>query len=81
MAKHDMTKMGTSNSDDGGSMDMGMLVSIMGVTWLVRNVGNFTPPSIWNPCPNCGKGTQAELAELSLLRHGIELKNHWPIEK
>jgi hypothetical protein len=35
-------------------------LTVLGVAWLVRNVGNSTPPSIQNPCPNCGKGTQAD---------------------
>ena len=35
-------------------------LTVFGITWLVRNVGNSTQPSIQNPCPNCGKGVQAD---------------------
>ncbi len=31
-----------------------------GVAILVRNAGVPTPPSPQTPCPNCGKGTQAD---------------------
>ncbi|MBE0680710.1 MAG: zinc ribbon domain-containing protein [Anaerolineales bacterium] len=33
---------------------------VFGVVSLARNSGNPTPPALHNPCPNCGKGTQAE---------------------
>ncbi len=35
-------------------------LAVFGITWFVRNVGNSTPPSIQNPCPNCGKGVKAD---------------------
>ena len=35
-------------------------LTVFGIAWLVRNVGNSTPPSIQNPCANCGKGVQAD---------------------
>ena len=37
-----------------------IVLTVFGIAWLVRNVGNSTPPSIQNPCPNCGKGVQAD---------------------
>ena len=37
-----------------------LVLAVFGVAWLVKNVGNSTPPSIQNPCPNCGKGIQAD---------------------
>ena len=40
---------------------VGVIVLIaFGVAALVQNVGNSTPPSSLSPCPNCGKGTQAD---------------------
>ncbi len=33
---------------------------VIGVTALMRNTGNPTPPSSLSPCPNCGKGAQAD---------------------
>ncbi|HLE90126.1 MAG TPA: zinc ribbon domain-containing protein [Anaerolineales bacterium] len=33
---------------------------VFGVAALVRNAGNPTPPSSQSPCPNCGKGVQAD---------------------
>jgi len=33
---------------------------VFGVTALVRSTGNPTLPASLSPCPNCGKGTQAE---------------------
>lgn len=33
---------------------------VFGVAALMRNAGNPTPPSSQSPCPNCGKGTQAD---------------------
>lgn len=35
-------------------------LTVFGIAWLVRNVGNTTPPTSQNPCPNCGKGAQAD---------------------
>ena len=35
-------------------------LTVFGIAWLVRNIGNSTPPSIQNPCLNCGKGVQAD---------------------
>lgn len=34
--------------------------TVFGIAWLVRNVGNSTPPSSQSPCSNCGKGLQAD---------------------
>jgi len=40
---------------------VGVLVLVgFGVAWLVKNVGNSPPTASLNPCPNCGKGTQAD---------------------
>jgi len=33
---------------------------VLGVIWLLRNVGNSTLPSSQSPCPNCGKGVQTD---------------------
>ena len=33
---------------------------VLGVVALVRNTGNFTPPSSLSPCPNCAKSVQAD---------------------
>jgi uncharacterized membrane protein len=33
---------------------------VFGVVSLVRNSGNPTSPTPQTPCPNCGKGTQAD---------------------
>jgi len=33
---------------------------VFGVIALARNAGNPTPPSSLSPCPNCGKGVQAD---------------------
>ena len=35
-------------------------LTIFGIAWLVRDIGNSTPPSIQEPCPNCGKGVKAD---------------------
>jgi zinc ribbon protein len=37
-----------------------IVLMVLGVIWLVQNAGNFTPPSSQSPCPNCGKGVQAD---------------------
>ena len=37
-----------------------IVLTILGITWLARNVGNTTPPSSQSPCPSCGKGIQAD---------------------
>ena len=37
-----------------------VVLTVLGIAWLVRNVGNSTPPSSQSPCPNCGKGMQAD---------------------
>lgn len=37
-----------------------IVLAVFGVAWLVRNVGNSTPPSSQSPCTNCGKGMQAD---------------------
>jgi hypothetical protein len=33
---------------------------VLGVIWLVRNVGNSPLSSSQSPCPNCGKGVQTD---------------------
>ena len=35
-------------------------LTVFCVAWLVRNIGNSTPPSSQSPCPNCAKGVQAD---------------------
>ena len=37
-----------------------LVLSVLGVAWLVKNVGNSTPSASQNPCPNCGKGVQVD---------------------
>ena len=37
-----------------------LVLAVFGVAWLVKNVGNSTPPSIQNPCPSCGKAIQSD---------------------
>ncbi len=37
-----------------------IVLTVLGITWLVRNVSSTTPPSFQSPCTNCGKGTQAD---------------------
>ncbi|MDP1713310.1 MAG: zinc ribbon domain-containing protein [Anaerolineales bacterium] len=37
-----------------------LVLTVLGIAWLVRNVSNSTPPSSQSPCPNCGKGVQAD---------------------
>jgi len=37
-----------------------IVLTVLGITWLVRNVGGPTPPASQNACPHCGKGTQAD---------------------
>ncbi|MEW6030295.1 MAG: zinc ribbon domain-containing protein [Chloroflexota bacterium] len=37
-----------------------IVLTVLGVAWLVRNTGGSTPPVPGHPCPNCGKGTQAD---------------------
>lgn len=37
-----------------------IVLTVFALTWLVRNIGNNTTPSTQSPCPNCGKGTQAD---------------------
>jgi len=37
-----------------------VVLTVLGVVWLVRNVGNTTTQSLQGPCPNCGKGVQAD---------------------
>jgi uncharacterized membrane protein len=52
-------------------MGLGMLVMwfipigivallVYGIVALARNTGNSLPPASLPPCPNCGKGTQAD---------------------
>ncbi|MCQ3939158.1 MAG: hypothetical protein DPW18_19245 [Chloroflexi bacterium] len=33
---------------------------VFGIASLMRNTGAPTPPAPQNPCPNCGRGTQAD---------------------
>lgn len=37
-----------------------IVLTVLGITWLVQNVGNFRMPSSQNPCPNCAKSVQAD---------------------
>ncbi len=37
-----------------------IVLTVFGIVWLVRNVGNSTPPSAQTPCPNCAKGVQTD---------------------
>ncbi len=37
-----------------------VVLAAFGVVWLVRNVGNSTPPASQSPCPNCAKSVQAD---------------------
>lgn len=37
-----------------------LVLAVLGVTWLVKNIGNSSTSFSQNPCPNCGKGTQAD---------------------
>lgn len=37
-----------------------LVLTVLGIAWLVRNVSNSTPPSSQSPCSNCGKGVQAD---------------------
>jgi hypothetical protein len=37
-----------------------LAITVLGITWLVKNVGNSRLSSSPNPCPNCGKGVQAD---------------------
>lgn len=35
-----------------------IVLTVLGIVWLARNVGNSTPTAFQTPCPNCGKGVQ-----------------------
>jgi uncharacterized membrane protein len=37
-----------------------IVLTVLGVFWLVQNVGNSRLPSSQNPCTNCGKSVQAD---------------------
>ncbi len=37
-----------------------VVLTVLGIIWLARNVGNSTSPSSQSPCPNCGRGVQAD---------------------
>ena len=37
-----------------------LALAVYGVVALARNSGNNTPATPQSPCPNCGKGTQAD---------------------
>jgi len=44
-----------------GLIPLGFIVlTVLGVAWLVKNIGNSAPPLVQSPCPHCGKGTQAD---------------------
>ncbi|HLF75219.1 MAG TPA: zinc ribbon domain-containing protein [Anaerolineales bacterium] len=37
-----------------------IVLAVLGIVWLVRNLGGNTPPAVERTCPNCGKGVQAD---------------------
>ena len=37
-----------------------IVLTVLGITWLVQNVGNSRMPSAQNPCPNCAKSVQTD---------------------
>jgi len=37
-----------------------LVLAGFGVAWFVKKSGNSSPTTSLNPCPNCGKGTQAD---------------------
>lgn len=37
-----------------------MGLTLIGIVWLVQNLGGPTPPTSGRVCPNCGKGVQAD---------------------
>ena len=37
-----------------------IVLTVLGIAWLVKNVGNSATPLVQSPCPHCGKGTQAD---------------------
>ncbi len=38
-----------------------LVLTVMGITWLVRSVGNGNnPPAPAKTCPSCGRGVQAD---------------------
>ena len=44
-----------------GLIPVGFVVlTVLGIVWLVKNVGNSTPPALQSTCPNCKKGVQAD---------------------
>ena len=44
-----------------GLIPLGFIVlTVLGIVWLVRNVGNTTPSALQSACPNCKKGVQAD---------------------
>lgn len=37
-----------------------IVLTVLGVAWLVRTLGDSTPPSSGRTCPNCARGSQAD---------------------
>ncbi len=37
-----------------------IVLTVLGVAWLVRTLGGSTPPSSGRTCPNCGRGAQVD---------------------
>lgn len=37
-----------------------IVLTVLGITWLVQNVGNSRLPLSQSPCPACGKSAQAD---------------------
>ena len=44
-----------------GLIPVGIIVlAVLGIVWLVRNLGSFNLPAADHACLNCGKGVQAD---------------------
>jgi len=44
-----------------GLIPLGFIaLTVFGIAWLVRNVGNTASPALQSACPNCKKGVQAD---------------------
>jgi hypothetical protein len=37
-----------------------IVLTVLGIVWLVRNIGGPTSSSAGHNCPNCGKAVQAD---------------------
>ncbi len=37
-----------------------VVLTVLGVAWLVRSLGGHNPPPTGRTCPNCGRGIQAD---------------------